>query len=71
MGPSIAGGGERWRVDWRCWEMRSRWPKEVAGERGGFCMTRVGVKRGRWVKRRARIARRKVEREGEPKARWV
>ena len=48
----------------------SKWPREVEIDSGGNLRTREGVSWGiPWIKPRVR-ARRKVETEGEPKARW-
>ncbi len=48
----------------------SKWPREVEIDSGGNLRTREGVSWGSpWIKPRVR-ARRKVETEGKPKARW-
>ena len=48
----------------------SKWPREVEIDSGGNLRTREGVSWGSpWIKPRVR-ARKKVETEGEPKARW-
>ena len=48
----------------------SKWPWEVEIDSGGNFRTREGVSWGSpWIKPRVR-ARKKVETEGEPKARW-
>jgi len=65
-----AGGGEDWE-ECRPFRQASRWPKEVASARGGLCRTIVGVRRGIEESQPARIARRKVDKVGEPKERWV
>ena len=63
-------GGGVLRVDATPCLKVSRCPYAVARERGGNLRTRVWVKRGiPWMYPRER-ARRKVEREGEPKLRW-
>ena len=48
-----------------------RWPREVARASGGFARTILDVRRGIDERKPDRMARRKVEREGEPKLRWV
>jgi hypothetical protein len=58
-------------VDWRPWRWALRWPREVARARGGLARTIFGVRRGREERNPERMAKRKVEREGEPKLRWV
>ena len=65
-----AGGGEDWE-ECRPFRQALRWPKEVASARGGLCRTIVGVRRGIEESQPARIARRKVDKVGEPKERWV
>ena len=63
-------GGGVLRVDATPCRKVSRCPYAVARERGGNLRTRVWVSRGiPWIYPRER-ARRKVEREGEPKLRW-
>ena len=64
------GGGEDWE-ECKPFRQASRWPKEVASARGGLCRTIVGVRRGIEESQPARIARRKVDKTGEPKERWV
>ena len=64
------GGGEDWE-ECKPFRQASRWPKEVASARGGLCRTIVGVRRGLEESQPARIARRKVDKTGEPKERWV
>jgi hypothetical protein len=65
-----AGRGGVLRVDATPCRKVSRCPYAVARERGGNLRTRVWVSRGiPWIYPRER-ARRKVEREGEPKLRW-
>ena len=67
---SIGSDRETLRVDATPWRKVSRCPYAVARERGGNFRAMVGVKRGiPWIYPRER-ARRKVEREGEPKLRW-
>ncbi len=57
------------RVDAIPWRRVSRWPYAVARAKGGNFLTRAGVSLGiPWIYPRER-ARRKVEREGEPKQR--
>ena len=63
-------GGEDWE-ECKPFRQASRWPKEVASARGGLCRTIVGVRRGIEESQPARIARRKVDKTGEPKERWV
>ena len=48
-----------------------RWPREVARASGGFARTILDVRRGIDERKPDRMARRKVDREGEPKLRWV
>ena len=48
-----------------------RWPREVARASGGFARTILDVRRGIEERKPDRMARRKVDREGEPKLRWV
>ena len=48
-----------------------RWPREVARASGGFARTILGVRRGIDERKPDRMARRKVEMEGEPKLRWA
>ena len=63
-------GGGVLRVDATPCLKVSRCPYAVARERGGNLRTRVWVKRGiPWIYPRDK-ARKKVEREGEPKLRW-
>ena len=63
-------GGGVLRVDATPCRKVLRCPYAVARERGGNLRTRVWVSRGiPWIYPRER-ARRKVEREGEPKLRW-
>ena len=65
-----AGRGGVLRVDATPCRKVLRCPYAVARERGGNLRTRVWVSRGiPWIYPRER-ARRKVEREGEPKLRW-
>ena len=59
------------RVDLRPWRWAFRWPREVARARGGLARTIWGVRRGSEERKPERMAKRKVEREGEPKLRWV
>ena len=63
-------GGEDWE-ECRPFRQASRWPKEVASARGGLCRTMVEVRRGIEESQPARIARRKVDKTGEPNERWV
>jgi hypothetical protein len=63
-------GGGVLRVDATPCRKVSRCPYAVARERGGNLRAMVWVNRGiPWIYPRER-ARRKVEREGEPKLRW-
>ena len=65
-----AGRGGVLRVDATPCRKVSRCPYAVARERGGNFRAMVWVNRGiPWIYPRER-ARRKVEREGEPKLRW-
>ena len=59
------------RVELRPWRWALRWPREVARASGGFARTILDVRRGMDERKPDRMARRKVEREGEPKLRWV
>ena len=66
-----AVGGMVLRVELSPWRWALRWPREVASARGGLESTRVGVSRGMEERKPERMAKRKVDVEGEPKHRWV
>ena len=66
-----AVGGMVLRVELSPWRWALRWPREVASARGGLESTRVGVSRGVEERKPERMAKRKVDVEGEPKHRWV
>ena len=62
--------GTGFRVDAIPRRRASKWPREVEIDSGGNFRTREGVSWGSpWIKPWVR-ARKKVETEGEPKARW-
>ena len=68
-GPRQEAGGPFLRVEVIPLRRVSRCPKEVDRESGGYLATSLGVSRGiPWMKPSFN-ARRKVEREGDPKAR--
>ena len=68
-GPRQEAGGSFLRVEAIPFRRVSRCPNEVDRDSGGYLATSLGVRRGiPWMKPSFN-ARRKVEREGEPKAR--
>ena len=64
-----AVGEMDFRVELSPWRWALRWPREVASAGGELASTRVGVSRGVEERKPERIAKRKVDMEGEPKHR--